>query len=330
MRMKLKMAKLAAILWVLVVLGGLPAQADMVSIKLTSDALGLGTSDINKDNTVDPDVPGFITSTTTGLGSILSIQTDGLAGTGTVANPLLVTVTARTRLDILSGLPSPNDYQAGVIYISNESSDLPDGKNEGLGVRAFTVEENLLFIREIDTSSGRAKIEGSKHVSGGTDASRDLTDPSSFDGPPHTDEDVTFNFDPFWLVDAQSVVVLLSVFDPTDVIDLHIELTSGSSIDLAFQGAFNTTSIFEEVGSGDKLWKLKFSGIGGLGSGDLVDNFTIRAIDDNPLDPKGTAEHFWITGLNAEFEPVPAPGAVILGVIGLGFSGWLGKRKFSV
>jgi hypothetical protein len=92
------------------------AQAIPVSVKLTADTLGLGSSDINRGGTVDPDMPGFITSPTTGEGSILTIQTDGLADPGTVANPLFVTVTARTRLDtvnypLLGG--DPRDYQAG-------------------------------------------------------------------------------------------------------------------------------------------------------------------------------------------------------------------------
>lgn len=57
---------LLAVLALAVILGGAGhAQAVPISIKLTADALGLGSSDINKGKTVDPDMSGFITSTTT-------------------------------------------------------------------------------------------------------------------------------------------------------------------------------------------------------------------------------------------------------------------------
>ena len=59
---------LLAVLALAVILGGAGwAQAVPVPIKLTTDALwpGLGSSDINKGRTVDPDMPGFITSPTT-------------------------------------------------------------------------------------------------------------------------------------------------------------------------------------------------------------------------------------------------------------------------
>ena len=46
--------------------------------------------------------------------------------------------------------------------------------------------------REIDSTAGRAKIEGSKEVSGGTDtATYDSKKPN---GAPHVDEAVYFNF----------------------------------------------------------------------------------------------------------------------------------------
>lgn len=300
---------LLAVLALAVILGGAGhAQAVPISIKLTADALGLGSSDINKGDTVDPDMPGFITSTTTGKGSILTIQTDGLAGPGTAANPLFVTVTARTRLDTVN-YPlfggDPRDYQAGIIYISKESDKTPDGRDEGLGVRAFTV-DGATGLREFDDGSGLAKIEGSKDVSGGTGP--DTYYPLKPNGPPHVDESVTFDFVPQFYANALSVEVLLSKFDPSDIIDLHIDLMSGPDIYLEFLQTTDT-SIFEQVDpTYDKLWKLKFSGLSGLKPGDLIDNFTIRANDDEPWNPRGTAEHFLITG----FTAVPEPATVVL------------------
>ena len=301
---------LLAVLVLAVILGGAGwAQAVPVSVKLTTDALGLGSSDINRGGTVDPDMSGFFTSTTTGEGSILTIQTDGLAGPGTAANPLFVTLTAKTHLDVMTNLPSsPHDYQAGVIFISEEKSDLPDGKKEGLGVRAFKV-DSLTGRRELDphTLLPLLTIEGSKDVSGGTD--NEPYDPFSPNGAPHVDEAVKFDFNKaLFNVNAQSVVVLLSKFDPTDIVDLHIVLTSGSTLDFNFMQT-TSTNIFERVDpTYDKLWKLKFSGLSGLGSGDFVDYFTVRANDDDPQHPSGTAEHFLITG----FTAVPEPATVVL------------------
>jgi len=285
-----------------------------ISIKFTSDALGFGNSDINKGKTVDPDMPGFFTSPAIGQGSFLNVQTNGLAGPGTVTDPLLLTVTARTHLDTLFGLPpSPHDYQAGVIYISKENDKTPDGKDEGLGVRAFTVVE-ATGQREIDSDSGLAKIEGSKDVSGGTnDDTYNLLKPN---GAPHVDEAVNFNFNSSLLTDAQSVEVLLSKFITDDIIDLHIELVSGATFDFAFLKT-SDTSIFEQLGDDkDKLWRFKFSGIDQLQAGDLIDNFSIRANDDDPLNPRGTAEHFWVTGITADVDVIPEPVTVLLLALG--------------
>ncbi|GAF84196.1 unnamed protein product, partial [marine sediment metagenome] len=303
-------------------------------IKLTSEALGLGNSDINKGKTVAPDVPGFITSPTAGQGSILTVQSDGKAGIGTTV-PVLVTITAQTRLDTLFGLPSSHDYHAGVLFISKEKKDLPDGKKEGLGVRAFKVDETT-GLRELDSQkkhkkkgkkepdkSGLAKIEGSKHVSGGT--SDDTYDWRKPNGAPHVDEAVLFDFNPQFYADALSVEVLLSEFDPTDIVDLHIELTSGSTFDFGFLQTTDT-SLFEQVGADkDKLWKLKFSGIDQLQTGDLIQNFTIFAVDDDPLNPRGTAEHFWVTGMTVDAELIPEPATVLL--LGFGSLALLRKRR---
>jgi len=265
---------------------------------------------------------GFITSPTTGEGSILTIQTDGLAGPGTMANPLFVTLTATTHLDVMTNLPSsPHDYQAGIIFISEEKSDLPDGKKEGLGVRAFKI-DGPTGRRELDphTLLPLLSIEGSKHVSGGTD--NEPYDPSSPNGAPHVDEAVKFDFNKaLFNVNAQSVEVLLSEFDPTDIIDLHIVLTSGSTLDFNFMQT-TSTSIFEQVDpTYDKLWKLKFFGLSGLGAGDFVDYFTISGNDDDPQNPTGTAEHFWITG----FTAVPEPATVSL--LGLGSLALIRRRR---
>ena len=290
-------------------------QAAPISIKLTAEALGLGNSDINKGKTVDPDIPGFFTSSTLGEGSVLNIQTDGLAGPGTLTDPLLLTITAQSRLDTLFGLPcSPHDYQAGVIYISKESDKTPDGRDEGIGVRAFKV-NGPTRLREVDTQSGLPKIEGSREVSGGTGP--DTYDPLKPNGAPHVDEAVNFSFnDSLFYVNAMSVEVLLSKFSPSDKIDLYLDLTYRPGIYL--ESLLTTdTSIFEQVDPAyDKLWKLKFSGISQLLTNDSIDSFQIRAIDDNPLEPSGTAEHFLINSITIDTAPVPEPATIAL--LGLG------------
>ena len=295
--------------------------ASLMSVKLTSDSLGLGNSDINTGKTVDPDVPGLFTSPTVGQGSILQIQTDSLAGSGTESNPLLVTITTQTHLDTLYGLPAINDYQAGVIVLNNESPDLPDGKKEGLGVRAFTVDE-VTAARVFDPVLGLAKIEGSKHVSGGTGP--DTFGLGGVNGAPHVDESVNFEFNELFDVSAQSVEVLLSDFewdvnkdDKHDKIDLRIVLASDEVIELESIGPFgNGSDIFEAVGefSTDKLWKVMFSAIDELDAEDLVKSFRITAVDDYPQAPRETAEHFFITGFNvdASVNEVPEPTTIAL------------------
>ncbi len=282
--------------------------ATPISVKLTTDALGLGSSNLNGGGTVDPDMPGFYTSSVTGQGSILTVQTNGLAGNGTTANPLFATITSRTHLDTLYGLPRTNDYLAGALYITKENDKTPDGKDEGLGVRAFTVDD--LGLRRLDSATGLALIEGSKHVSGGTGP--DSYIPGGANGAPHVDEDVKFEFNSAFQVEAPSVEVLLSRYASSDIVDLHIDLASGRAIDLPFLDTTNS-AIFEQIGgSKDNLWKLKFSGISQLQAGEGIDSFTIRANDDNPYCPSETAEHFFITGFTIDAEVVPEPATVAL------------------
>jgi len=327
---------LVAALALAVLLGGTElAQASPTFIKLTTGELGLGGNNINhggNGSAVEADRPGkLVTSTANNVGSVLTIQADRKAGPGVAGNPLLVTVTARAHLDIQTGLPAGYDIHGGVITITEEKSGTPDGKDEGLGVRAFG----------IDTDPGSAnygkryvnpgysppslpeeddhgfQMEGSKEVSGGTNGTdwddfvaRNDAPPDN--SPPHVDEDVTFNFNnSLFNVDAKSVEVLLSKINVKDgqpddlMLDLYIKLTSGVAIDLDSL-KLSTSSIFEQVDpTYDKLWELKFSAISGLGASDFIDYFEILAID--PLisgQTRETAEHFLITGITAD---VPRP-----------------------
>lgn len=286
------------------------AQATPVSIKLTAEALGLGSDNINDGGVVDPDMAGrLITSSVTGEGSILYIQTDGLAGSGTALNPLLVAVTAKTRTDVVNGLPAMHDYHAGVLYITKESDKTPDGKDEGVGVRAFKV-DGPTALREIDPDTGLAllTIEGSKEVSGGT-ADPDY-DPLNPNGAPHVDELVNFDFGPTLVPYATSVEVTLSKFKAEEIVDLHIELTSGAILDFAYLQT-SDTSLFELVG--DEVWKFKFAGVPGLAPTDLVDSFWISANDNHN---GSTTEHFLVTGFTADVVPEPATiGLMCLGAL---------------
>ena len=155
------------------------AIADTVSIELTTDALGLGSTEINyagNDSAVEADRPGkLVTSTTANVGSVLTIQTNGLAGPGDLQNPLLVTVTARTHMDVKTGLPGGYDFQAGVITLTGKDNDVPE---EGLGVRGFGIDLDpaspAYARRHVNPSHTGTNVhgfqmEGSKEISGGVD-----------------------------------------------------------------------------------------------------------------------------------------------------------------
>src|SRR5207247_155918 len=136
--------------------------------------------------------------------------------------------------------PSPNDYHAGILYVSKESTNLPEGRDEGLGVRAFTVfggSGPTGGLRVLDAATGRARIEGSKEVSGGTGAP--AYDPASPNGAPHVDEEATFTFDPSVSVGASTLLVVLSKFGEADVLDLTVVLGSGATFTHAVN-AFDT------------------------------------------------------------------------------------------
>jgi hypothetical protein len=169
--------------------------------------MGLGSTQINyqsNDSYVEANEPGkLVTSTANNVGSVLSIQTNNLAGQGDALNPLMVTVTARSHLDVQNNLPANYDIHAGVITLTNNSGDLA---KEGLGVRAFAIDtdydsgNNPNYGRRYDDGLGNGFImEGSKEVSGGVDytdwfdfVANNPTPPEN--SPPHVDEDVTFSF----------------------------------------------------------------------------------------------------------------------------------------
>ena len=284
---------------------------------------------------------GLITSSTTGVGSILTIQQSGLAGSGTALDPLFVTLTSQTHLDVITGLPAEDhDYYAGIITLTKDG----DIARSGLGLRAFKV-DGQTAVRLLDSSTQQPLLDGSKHVSGGTDYA-DLDDKidnqkdSDLSKAPHVDESVTFNFESSFNVNAQSVEVLLSDVKASDgnpedlMLDLYIKLTSGAVIDLDSLQLSASTGIFENMGAkDDKLWKLKFSGINALGTSDFVDYFEIRAIDPLLDGPRGTAEHFFINGMTCDTitvdttTAVPAPSSLLLGSMGITIVSWLRRKR---
>ncbi len=292
------------------------SSVDTLSVEFTTDSLGLGSDELNiSGSAVAADRAGFITSTDLGVGSVLSVQQDGTAGLGTLDNRLLVTVTAKTYLDVTD---APVDFHAAVLSINDDDKSL---RKEGLGVRAFKFSiDDEMKLHRINA------LDGSKHVSGGTDSTSyaervaKVKKDGILDGAPHVDEAVYFDFNT--PVAAQSLRFLLTDYkyklgskDMTKI-DLTITLASGEllsvgtvepSKDQIAEGLFT-------AGPEDESWWLNLSGIGELEDGDVVDVVTIMAVDDNPLEPKETAEHFFIHGL--EVAPVPEPATASLVAFG--------------
>jgi len=74
--------------------------------------------------------------------------------------------------------------------------------------------------------------------------------------------------------------------------------------------------------SADQVVNVNFAGLVGLGllgAKDVVTSFSIAANEDDPANPRGTAEHFLIDGLTANFPPPPSvpDGGSTIALLGL-------------
>lgn len=296
------------------------ASAVPISIVLEAGALGNigpgGTNTtVNDGSTLDTPITGKLElggPVGSGLGTVLYVQTDGKAGKGTALAPLFVTLTARSHLDNTGAI---GDFQAGNFYITPSDGTV---KDNGLGVRPFTVNETT-GLRD---TGNNPRIEGSKEVSGGTD-------PTDFatrgNGAPHVDERVLFDFAQPVL--GKSINVVLTKFDATgtnggmngseDIFDLIISRVGLPDIVLnsVRKSVPPGAAMLTYIGAAaDMVVNVNFDGLVGLGilgATDLVTSFSIRANDDNPSSPAGTAEHFLIDGLTAEGPKVPDGGSTI-------------------
>jgi hypothetical protein len=308
----------------------LATSAHALQIKLTAQGLGLTTDPsvkFNGGSVVDPDLTGFGTSTTTGVGSVITIIDDGtglsgIAGIPSASFPVIVTMTAESRLD---NFPTTDDYRAGVFSLSEQKGN--DGKHpdkgEGLGVRAFTVIVGGLDagLRDIDGGTGRAIIEGSKHVSGGTDLSHGpdptLADLSSPNGADHVDEAVYFDFNPSLMaVDADSFAIRITELEAIkDVMTVVIKRQSGADITLSNIDV--THPAFVEQGSGDKVFDLDFSLIAGLLDDDVLTYVSVRAEMNGEIgeDLDKRKSHFFLNGLDMTVTPIPEPSTLMLGIL---------------
>jgi len=308
-----------------------------VFIELTTDALGLGSADINyagNDSPVepDPDIVGkLITSTAPNVGTTLFIQEDNLAG----QSDLLVTVTARSHLDIQDNLPVGYDIHAGVITLTNKEGDL---STEGLGVRAFGLDTDITsptYGKRWINGDGKYVMEGSKEVSGGgsfTDWLDYVADNPipPHNNPPHVDEDVLFDFDSGVSVRGDSVKVVLTKIkgvldnDPLNLgLDLTVNLVGGGQVYQSFCDISDDTSGGFSILSGyDDVLEVDLGLILGLGPGDIVDSFIIGARDDCADPLKETDEHFLINGFH--YEEIPEPMTFV--ILGLGAL-FLRRRK---
>ncbi len=240
------------------------AIAAPINISFTGDGLfGAGTGKVNRDgngSAVEADRPGqLVTSTAANVGSILTIQSNGVAGPGDAVNPLLMTVTARSHTSVdPTNAPAGYDYMGGVIALSSHNYTKDESGKEGMGVRAFGIDldpasarygmryENAAYV---PVNTHGFQMEGSGDVSGGypwiekvggkhdPDIPHETIDWDTFlanskgpipnNTPPHVNEDVSFDInDGQMALAANSVIVILTNINAgSDEMDLSIDLT---------------------------------------------------------------------------------------------------------
>jgi hypothetical protein len=336
----------------------MPAFATPVTILLNTDALGLGATDINyagNNSPVEADRAGkLVTSTTANVGSVLYVQDNNLAGLGTVANPLLATITTRSHLSVQNNLPAGYDLHAGVITLTNDADAID---KTGLGVRAFAIDTagtpgsnpnfgkryvNQTFLNDGDNETG-FQMEGSKEISGG-DGLDDFFDFVGDNGvpptnnPPHVDEDVTFDInDGAVMVEVGSIDVLLTKVKagsgPLDLaLNLSLTVVGDANVySTTFAALSSYPSVFQILDAMDSdkdeavvmdFNGLDFAGLWGLASTDKVDSFTIGAREDPADGLRETDEHFLISAFSVETmtgpgpNPIPEPSAAVLFCVG--------------
>jgi len=330
------------------------ASAAIIEANLTAEGLGLtndSSVNINKGSVVDADQAGLITSPTIGMGSILTILDNGLAGNPGGNNSLFVTVTANSRTD---NFPDAKDYQAGIIMLTKQenNNNKHADKGEGLGIRAFTVingpaGDASTGLRQIDGVTGRAKIEGSKHISGGVE--NDPFDPQNANDAEHVDEIVFFDFNYDQLnVDADSFVVRFSEMDKLDgqgraKDHMNITLTLGDDTLITLSDiSIADTDLFSLAAGGtlnDKVWDLNFSGINdylgitALDDTDVLKQITVQSTEaylKNAQNNQWEKSHFFINTMSADVTDAPAiPEPGTLGLILAGGVAMIFRRSKS-
>jgi len=274
--MKQKMAKLSAILLIVVVLGGLPAKADPIIIDGVYDAL----EDYDTDNYVTLDVEDYGTAPDKGhLWTYQPTATSAFYG---------ALIMPRTLVD--------NSYGDNIVNWSkaHKYDELKKSDDAVITIKSGSTDLFSFKIDYLEEGPFRAVVkEVTDFALTGVEAS-DITASTS-----QVYNMLTYYPDSGGAVDLKKHSPL--TLNPSSYdIDPSQSNLDGWEFDYIYEFCIDSSvmSQFGDVSIG--LMHISPNKLGG--------------------------NKVWVT----DIEPVPVPPAVILGVIGLGFSGWLGRRKFSV